>query len=192
MYSTLFVLYANKCSKRDEVYRQRVLYCDKKSDAELMDFLKISRCVSQQTQRCQIEVWNKKLKLKFFCSNYLKMVQHDEFQSAIETLRQMKEQFCPREMLQLIEQTYRHIEMAAEFVSRECQQNDETPPPTTQQQTSFILLNADNMMPLSIFLLLRASIPHLGMKHHDQLSIFRMIQRLFSFSQVRKFSCWKT
>lgn len=43
VYSTLFVLYANKCSKRDEIYRQRVLYCDKKTDPELMDFLKISR-----------------------------------------------------------------------------------------------------------------------------------------------------
>lgn len=43
VYSTLFVLYANKCSKRDEIYRQRVLYCDKKNDSELMDFLKISR-----------------------------------------------------------------------------------------------------------------------------------------------------
>lgn len=94
-------------------------------------------------------------------SNYLKMVQHVEFQSAIGTLRQVKEQFCPREMLNLIEQTYRHVETAAEIVSRDCQQNDETPPPTSQQ-SSVVLLNADNMMPLSIFLLLRASIPHLG------------------------------
>lgn len=89
------------------------------------------------------------------------MVQHKEFQSAIGTLRQVKEKFCPREMLKLIELTYRHVELAADIVSRECQQNDETPPPTSQQ-SSIVLLNADNMMPLSIFLLLRASIPHLG------------------------------
>lgn len=99
------------------------------------------------------------------------MVQHDEFRAAIGTLRQVKEKFCPREMLNLIEQTYRHVEMAAEIVSRECQQNDETPPPTSQQPSA-VLLNADNIMPLSIFLLLRASIPHLGETACNQISIY--------------------
>lgn len=43
VYSTLFVLYANKCSKEDEIFRQRVQFSEKKTDAELMEFLKISR-----------------------------------------------------------------------------------------------------------------------------------------------------
>lgn len=41
VYSTLFVLYASKCSQNDELYRQRVLVCDKKTDAELTTFLRI-------------------------------------------------------------------------------------------------------------------------------------------------------
>lgn len=43
VYSTLFVLYANKCSKRDEIYRQRIQLSEKKTDDELMGFLKLSR-----------------------------------------------------------------------------------------------------------------------------------------------------
>lgn len=83
------------------------------------------------------------------------MVQHGEFQTAIATLRQVKEKFCPREMLQLIEDTYKHVELAAERICDDNYENSEV-------TVSPIVLNADNMMPLSIFLLLRASIPHLG------------------------------
>lgn len=93
--------------------------------------------------------------LSFVCSEYLPMVEHDEFKSAIATLRQVKEKFCPREMLQLIECTYKHVEMAAECISNENHENNEI-------SANAIVLNADNMMPLSIYLLLRASIPHLG------------------------------
>lgn len=88
-------------------------------------------------------------------SDYLVMVQHGEFQTAIATLRQVKEKFCPREMLQLIEDTYKHVESAAESICDDNYENKEV-------TISPIVLNADNMMPLSIFLLLRASIPHLG------------------------------
>lgn len=45
VYSTMFVLYASKCSNNDELYRQRMLVCDKKSDEELADFLRIERFV---------------------------------------------------------------------------------------------------------------------------------------------------
>lgn len=41
VYSTLFVLYANKCSNRDEIYRQRALLSAKKSDVDLVTILKI-------------------------------------------------------------------------------------------------------------------------------------------------------
>lgn len=57
-------------------------------------------------------------------------------------------------MLQLIECTYKHVELSAEYVSNENNENNEI--------TNSIVLNADNMMPLTIYLLLRASIPHLG------------------------------
>lgn len=121
------------------------------------------------------------------------MIEHDEFTNAISTLRQVKEKFCPREMLQLIELTFKYVERAAEQstnayrattkselsldnttddsisnpsvsspstssnFSTEADGNapPQTPPPT-------VLLNADNMMPLTVFLLLRAAIPHLG------------------------------
>lgn len=46
VYSTLFVLYANKCSKRDEIYRQRIIFSEKKSDIELMEHLKITMLVN--------------------------------------------------------------------------------------------------------------------------------------------------
>lgn len=41
IYSLLFVLYASKCSQRDELYRQRLIACEKKSTRELAAFLKI-------------------------------------------------------------------------------------------------------------------------------------------------------
>lgn len=94
---------------------------------------------------------------------------------AIITLQQVKEKFCPREMLIEIEKTFKHVETAAEMVSKsslskstgtntengtenECI-TDSDPP---DADTEVVQLNADNMMPLTIFLLLRAAIPHLG------------------------------
>lgn len=41
IYSLLFVLYASKCSQRDEVYRQRLIACESKGTEELAVFLKI-------------------------------------------------------------------------------------------------------------------------------------------------------
>lgn len=47
VYSTMFVLYASKCSTNDELYRQRMLTCDKKTDEELADFLRIEKYLFQ-------------------------------------------------------------------------------------------------------------------------------------------------
>lgn len=64
-------------------------------------------------------------------------------------------------MLKLIEQTFKHVENAAQLLTERNKQlsNDcnkiQSSPHTFQ-------LNADNMMPLTIYLLLRAAIPHLG------------------------------
>lgn len=86
---------------------------------------------------------------------------------AIVALQQVKEKFCPREMLQLIEKTFKHVEAAAEMVSKSTERiaNDDidaTDPKPMANDTEIIQLNADNMMPLTIFLLIRAQIPHLG------------------------------
>ncbi|XP_055309142.1 alsin homolog [Sitodiplosis mosellana] len=141
VYSTLFVLYANKCSKRDEIYRQRIQSSEKKTDDELMEFLKLS-------------------------GKYLPLIKNDEFTLAILALQQVKEKFCPREMLHLIEKTFKHVEAAAEISKSTTEHlvNDDNDDAerTTTNDTEIVQLNADNMMPLTIFLLLRAAIPHLG------------------------------
>lgn len=51
VYSTLFVLYANKCSKRDEIYRQRIQQSEKKTDIELMAFLKLPKLVDTHNMK---------------------------------------------------------------------------------------------------------------------------------------------
>lgn len=43
IYSTLFVLYANKYSHKDEIYRQNLLQADKLNDDELMQYLEFDR-----------------------------------------------------------------------------------------------------------------------------------------------------
>lgn len=168
IYSTLFVLYANKCSQRDELYRQRVTICDKKTDLELLAMLKINRYFNES--HLYLHFLNVSYK---FSSIFLPVLQHTEFESAIASLRQVKEKFCPREMLKLIEITFKHVEKSAEAVSNLPNaenavgsiDNVASEPILTREITKYtpaIVLNADNMMPLSIFLLLRAAIPHLG------------------------------
>lgn len=103
--------------------------------------------------------------LTFFVhSKYLPLIKNDEFALAILTLQQVKEKFCPREMLYLIEKTFKHVEAAAELISKSsANENIEGDESTTSNaDVEMVQLNADNMMPLTIFLLLRAAIPHLG------------------------------
>lgn len=103
-------------------------------------------------------------------SEFLPLIQSDEFKSAVATLQQVKEKFCPREMLQLIERTFKQVEHAANAVTQSNVQRlnegdgDANDTATSGMDVSAITyqLNADNMMPLSIFLILRADIPHLG------------------------------
>lgn len=96
-------------------------------------------------------------------------------------------------MLNLIEKTFKHVETAAQIISRctetfvdhvDSNGNDSgdgsesssdhismtsgrgtataAPAVTSPINSEVVQLNADNMMPLTIFLLLRAAIPHLG------------------------------
>lgn len=84
-------------------------------------------------------------------------------------------------MLKLIELTFKHVENAAEMASKHelnSQQNCEdatantdntsqetvtsTNTPMAPIKMPILQLNADNMMPLTIMLILRAAIPHLG------------------------------
>lgn len=93
------------------------------------------------------------------------MIKDPEFALAILTLQQVKEKFCPREMLHLIEKTFEHVEAAAEMVSKSTEpitNDDESDKKPINNDPEIVQLNADNMMPLTIFLLLRAAIPHLG------------------------------
>lgn len=91
------------------------------------------------------------------------MIKNEEFVSAIATLQQVKEKFCPREMLQLIERTFKQVEHAAEMITKAIRDDNDVNAETSTKTTyPIVQLNADNMMPLSIFLILRAAIPHLG------------------------------
>lgn len=101
------------------------------------------------------------------------MINDEEFGAAVTTLQQVKEKLCPREMLQLIEKTFKHVETAAESVSKSVErieqhsttENDAAGNETATKSNptiEIVQLNADNMMPLTIYLLLRAAIPHLG------------------------------
>lgn len=103
-------------------------------------------------------------------SAYLHLIKDTEFDLAKTTLKQVTEKFCPREMLNLIEQTFKHVENAADAVSKSNQTNinnvtetDSNKDSTTSMVDPEVFqLNADRLMPLTIFLLLRAAIPHLG------------------------------
>lgn len=99
------------------------------------------------------------------CSEFLPLIQSDEFKSAIVILQQVKEKFCPREMLQLIERTFKQVEHAADAMTKlsvDHAIDDAAAKSGSAASSISYQLNADNMMPLTIFLILRADIPHLG------------------------------
>lgn len=164
------MLYANKCSKRDEIYQQRIKMSEKKTDIELANSLKLSRFVTDIKLFVYVQNYSQ---FSYFHSKYLMLIEDKEFSLAIFTLRQVNEKFCPREMLNLIEQTYKHVELAAETVSKLPKPNNgeddgangmntDSDSKATISDTEMVQLNADNIMPLTIFLLLRATIHHLG------------------------------
>ncbi|XP_037808197.1 alsin homolog [Lucilia sericata] len=121
IYSTLFVLYANKYSHKDEIYRQNLLQAEKLNDNDLMQYLE-------------------------FDSNILLVVNTDTFLEAIKMLKELKEKYTPMAMLTVIENCMEKITLAYQTIS----------------SATKISLNADLIMPLSLILLLRAAIPHLG------------------------------
>ncbi|XP_059608301.1 alsin homolog [Phlebotomus argentipes] len=120
IYSLLFVLYASKCSHRDEMYRQRMIGCDRKTDQELALFLRVD-------------------------TDLMPLVKSSYFEDAIGCLKQVKDKYCPLEMVSLIEKTFQLLEDAK-----------------TESVGASLTLNADNTIPLVLLLVLRANIQHLG------------------------------
>ncbi|XP_011202952.2 alsin homolog [Bactrocera dorsalis] len=121
IYSTLFVLYANKCSVKDEMYRQNLIYADKLKDEELAACLGLD-------------------------SSFLPIVRHACYADAIQTLKQLKEKYSPKAMLTVIERCIQQITDAHKAIA----------------SVNSVILAADGMMPLTLFLVLRAAVPHLG------------------------------
>jgi amyotrophic lateral sclerosis 2 protein len=85
------MLYANKCSHRDEIYRQRLQLFEKKTTAEIIDFIKVD-------------------------ANLVKLIKHENFSSIIDDFKKFKEKFCPFEMLKQIEQSFQKIEQTKKMV----------------------------------------------------------------------------
>lgn len=94
IYSTLFVLYANKYSRKDEMYRQNLNYAEKLKDQELVELMGHE--------------------------SFLHTVMLDpKFEESVQTLKQLQEKFSPQDMLtviqrstQLLTEAYEHA-MAA-------------------------------------------------------------------------------
>lgn len=120
IYSSLFVLYATKCSPMDEIWQRRVRFCDKKSDEELANFLKID-------------------------PGFITVISHKFFKEAINCFRQVEKKYCPMEMLS-------QIEMSFEWITKA----------NLEALADSYILNTDYLIPLTIFLILRANIPQLG------------------------------
>ncbi|KAH8373502.1 hypothetical protein KR009_011712 [Drosophila setifemur] len=94
IYSTLFVLYANKYSRKDEMYRQNLNYAEKLKDPDLVELMGHE--------------------------SFLRAVMLDpKFQESVQMLKQLQEKFSPQDMLtviqrstQLLTEAYEHA-MAA-------------------------------------------------------------------------------
>ncbi|XP_017042362.1 alsin homolog [Drosophila ficusphila] len=94
IYSTLFVLYANKYSRKDEMYRQNLNLAEKLKDQELVELMGHER--------------------------FLQNVMLDpKFEESVQSLKELQEKFSPQDMLtviqrstQLLTEAYEHA-MAA-------------------------------------------------------------------------------
>lgn len=120
IYSCFFLLYASKSSKQDELYSQRLTTCEKKSNEELRNLLKIE-------------------------PNLIPLLEDAKFYDAIRMLQRLSQKFCPSEMLEVIRDTYQLISDCAAKVSS---RGD--------------LLSADNLLAITIYLIVKANINHLG------------------------------
>ncbi|XP_049547174.1 alsin homolog [Anopheles darlingi] len=87
IYSALFVLYASKCSKNDEIYRQRILICMKKTDENLIQLLDINRTL-------------------------VPIIKHSKYEQAIQSLNRFREKCCPSEMIKHINEAFSLVDQA--------------------------------------------------------------------------------
>lgn len=118
IYSCLFLLYASKSSKQDELYNQRLVVCEKKSNEDLRGLLKIE-------------------------PNLVPILEHQKFQEAIRNLQKISQKNCPIQMLNIIQTVFQNIEECAENMSPG-------------------ILDCDNLLSISIYLIIKASVNHLG------------------------------
>ncbi|XP_016990812.1 alsin homolog [Drosophila rhopaloa] len=80
IYSTLFVLYANKYSRKDEMYRQNLNLAEKLKDQELVELMGHE--------------------------SFLHNVMLDpKFQESVQTLKELQEKFSPQDMLTVIQRS---------------------------------------------------------------------------------------
>ncbi|EDW40505.1 GL25282, partial [Drosophila persimilis] len=80
IYSTLFVLYANKYSRKDEMYRQNLNHAEKLNDQELVVLMGHE--------------------------SFLHTVMLDpKFEESVQTLKQLQEKFSPQDMLTVIQRS---------------------------------------------------------------------------------------
>lgn len=87
IYSTLFVLYANKFSEKDENYRQKLIKTEKISDENLSILLKFDHSMT-------------------------KIIEDEYFKEAVNTLKLVKELYCPKEMLNIYEKSIKYLTAA--------------------------------------------------------------------------------
>ncbi|KAL7731427.1 hypothetical protein ACLKA6_010584 [Drosophila palustris] len=80
IYSTLFVLYANKYNRKDEIYRQNLNHAEKLNDDELVQVLGHDSCLNAVMLATQ-------------------------FDAAVQTLKQLQEKFSPQDMLTVIQRS---------------------------------------------------------------------------------------
>lgn len=120
IYSCFFLLYASKNSRQDELYSQRLMTCEKKSNEELRQLLKIE-------------------------PDLVPLLEDEKFDGAIKLFQKLSQKYCPSEMLEVIKDTY---EIISEIAKKIAPKGD--------------LLSADNLLSITIYLIIKAGINHLG------------------------------
>jgi amyotrophic lateral sclerosis 2 protein len=120
IYSCFFLLYASKNSRQDELYAHRLITCEKKSNEELRQLLKIE-------------------------PNLIPLLEDEQFYQAIECFKKLNQKFGPSEMLKIIKDTFEIINNCSKKLS-----------------SIGFMLSADNLLSITIYLIIKASINHLG------------------------------
>jgi amyotrophic lateral sclerosis 2 protein len=81
------VLFASKCSQKDEIYRQRLQLFEKKSLDDILTYLKVDKDLA-------------------------KLARSTQFALILDDFRRFKEKFCPFEMLNQITTNFQRLEVA--------------------------------------------------------------------------------